>query len=327
MVRNNMVSMREIVATDFVFPGQQQLYRGKVRDVYDLGQTMLMVATDRYSAFDRNLAVIPGKGEVTTATSRWWFDQMAPVTPNHIIGYPDPNVTWCKKYPVVPLEMVVRGHITGVTTTSLWHHYSQGRRDFGSFVLPDGLVKNQRLPEPVLTPTTKFEAHDRFLTPQEAIAEKLVDAPTWERLAGIALQLFRTGQRLADDKGLVLVDTKYEFGIDEDGNPVLIDELHSQDSSRYWLAEQYQAQLAKGEEPDYHDKEFLRLWFKQRFDPYSNQLAPNAPPAVLSEMLRRYVVVQERLTGQPFVFSQAVNPLERIDCNVRKALSGEVYET
>lgn len=309
--------------TNFSLPGQKGVYHGKVRDVYDMGDSLLMVATDRYSAFDRNLALIEHKGELLVATSRWWFEQTSSIVKNHIISYPDPNVVWAKKYKVVPIEMVVRGYITGVTNTSLWHNYSEGQRDFGEFTLPDGLHKNQKLPEPVLTPTTKFEKHDRPLTPQEAVAEGLVAADVWERMKQVALELFRFGQKTAESKGLVLVDTKYEFGLDEQNNLVLIDEIHTQDSSRYWRADTYQAHIDNGEEPDNYDKEFLRLWFKARFDPYADTQAPVPPLAVLDELTARYVYIYEQLTGQVFTPALAGDIPARIEANILKALGAK----
>lgn len=306
--------------TDFIFPGQTAVYHGKVRDVYDLGDTMLFIATDRYSAFDRNLALIPKKGELLTATSKWWFEQTEPIIPNHIIGYPDPNVAWGKKYKVIPIEMIVRGYITGVTNTSLWHNYSQGQRNFGDFTLPDGLKKNEALPHPVLTPTTKFEVHDRNLTPKEAVAEGLVDEAVWEKLQKVALELFTFGQKMAAEKGLILVDTKYEFGTDEEGNIVLIDEIHTQDSSRYWRADSYQASLDAGNEPDNYDKEYLRIWFKERFDPYAENESPEVPVEVIEELKNRYIYVYEQLTGQSFTPSSSEDLLTRIETNIQKAL-------
>lgn len=309
-----------ITGTDYHFPGQRAVYRGKVRDVYDLVDSLLLVATDRYSAFDRNLAVIPHKGELLTAVSRWWFDQTASIVKNHIINYPDPNVVWCKKYKVVPIEMIVRGYITGVTNTSLWHNYSQGQRDFGDFTLPEGLHKNQQLPEPVLTPTTKFEIHDRPLTPAQAVEEGLVDPEIWKQLQIVALKLFTFGQQKAAEKGLILVDTKYEFGLDEDNNLVLIDEIHTQDSSRYWRTDTYQAKIDAGEEPDNYDKEFLRLWFKARFDPYNDTEAPVPPQEILDELISRYTYVYEQLTGTPFTPDTNPDPLARIEANILSAL-------
>ncbi len=309
-----------ITETDFHFPGQQAVYHGKVRDVYDLGDSLLFVASDRYSAFDRNLALVPHKGELLTAISKWWFEQTAHIVPNHIIGYPDPNVAWGKKFQVVPLEMIVRGYITGVTNTSLWHTYSGGQRDYGDFTLPDGLRKNQKLPQPVLTPTTKFETHDRNLTPAEAVSEGLIDAGIWEKLQKIALELFAFGQKTAAEKGLILVDTKYEFGTDADGNIFLIDEVHTPDSSRYWRADTYEASLAAGKEPENYDKEYMRLWYKERFDPYADGEPPEVPPEVITELRNRYAYVYERLTGGTFVPPEETEVLRRIETNVTKAL-------
>ncbi len=309
--------------TDFVLPGQQAVYHGKVRDVYDFGDRLMLVASDRYSAFDRILATVPNKGALLTATSRWWFEQTAHIVPNHIISYPDPNVAYCHKYEVIPLEMVVRGYITGVTNTSLWHTYSAGQRDYGTFTLPDGLKKNDKLPQPVLTPTTKFEAHDRNLTPDEAVTEGLLSAAIWERVSEIALELFRFGQQTAEAKGLLLVDTKYEFGLSSKGEVVLIDEIHTQDSSRYWLGETYAQRIAAGEEPENYDKEFLRLWFKERFDPYADTPAPEVPTEVIAELERRYRFVYESLSGQIFPSyedGEDGEPASRIEKNVQKAL-------
>lgn len=309
--------------TNFELPGLKQLYHGKVRDVYDMGDSLFMVATDRYSAFDRNLALVQHKGELLTAISKWWFEQTSSIVPNHIIDYPDPNVAWCKKYEVIPIEMIVRGYITGVTNTSLWHTYSQGQRDYGDFTLPDGLSKNQKLPQPVLTPTTKFEKHDRPLTPQEAVQEGLVAPEVWEKLQTIALELFTHGQEFASEAGLLLVDTKYEFGLDEQGNIVLIDEIHTPDSSRYWLLDSYQQKIDAGEEPDNYDKEYMRLWYKERFDPYADGDAPEVPQEVVDELSRRYIYVYEQLTGFKYQPSTDNDPLTRIEANIRNALESK----
>lgn len=314
--------MQTIDTTDFHFPNQKAVYHGKVRDVYDLGDKLIFITTDRYSAFDRVLASVPHKGALLTGISNWWFDQTSSIIKNHVLSSPDPNVTIGKKYKVVGIEMVVRGYITGVTNTSLWHTYSEGQRDFGDFTLPEGLKKNQKLPQPVLTPTTKFEEHDRNLTPAEAVAEGLVDTQIWEQLQKVALELFEFGQKTAASRGLVLVDTKYEFGQDEAGNLVLIDEIHTPDSSRYWLAETYQAAVDAGTEPDNYDKEFLRLWFKDRFDPYKDAEAPVPTPEIIAELTKRYTYVYEQLTGQKFVpVDESADVLKRIETNVLKELS------
>lgn len=306
--------------TDFKLPGCSAVYHGKVRDVYDFGDRLMLVASDRYSAFDRILASVPNKGALLTATSRWWFEQTASIVPNHIISYPDPNVAYCHKYEVIPLEMVVRGYITGVTNTSLWHTYSEGQRDYGTFTLPDGLQKNDKLPEPVLTPTTKFEVHDRNLTPAEALTEGLLKEDVWQRVSKIALELFRFGQKASEAKGLLLVDTKYEFGLTPEGEIVLIDEIHTQDSSRYWLGETYGDRIAAGQEPDNYDKEYLRLWFKELFDPYADTPAPAVPTEIIAELERRYRFVYEKLTGTAFEQPEATNIEKRIENNLLKTL-------
>ncbi len=318
-----MTERHTIAGTAFNLPGQKAVYHGKVRDVYEFGESLMMVASDRYSAFDRSLAIIPDKGHLLTQISRWWFEQTAGIIKNHVLSYPDNNVAWCKKYKVVPIEMVVRGYITGVTSTSLWHNYSRGQRDFGDFVLPEGLTKNQRLPQAVLTPTTKFEEHDRNLKPEEAVKEGLIDEAVWKKMKTAALELFRFGQETAARKGLILVDTKYEFGLDEKGNLFLIDEIHTPDSSRYWLADTYQQRIEEGQEPDYYDKEFLRLWFKERFDPYGDTEAPEAPAELIDELRSRYIFIYERLTGQKFVPDDGADPVARIEKNLTAALEAK----
>ncbi len=312
-----MELMQTIDKTDFQFPGQKSVHHGKVRDMYDLSEKLIFVTTDRYSAFDRVLASVPHKGELLTAISSWWFTQTNPIIKNHVISVPDPNVTIGKKYKVIPIEMVVRGYITGVTNTSLWHNYILGQRDFGNFTLPEGLKKNHKLPQPVLTPTTKFEEHDRNLMPDAAVKEGLVSQDTWAQLQKIALELFAFGQKTAASKGLILVDTKYEFGQDAAGGVVLIDEIHTPDSSRYWAADSYQASIDAGLEPENYDKEFLRLWFKERFDPYMDNEAPEPLPEIISELTNRYIYVYEHLTGRTFEpedYNQDV--LKRIESNV-----------
>ena len=238
--------------TDFKNLGEK--YVGKVRDVYNQKDKVIMISTDRYSAFDRNLALIPCKGQVLTQTSKFWFEQTQDIVPNHVIDFPDPNVVVGKKCTVLPVEMVVRGYITGVTGTSLWTSYQKGERNFGDFVLPDGMKKNQKLDKPVLTPTTKHEAHDRNLTSKMVVEEKLMAPEIWEKVSNIAIKLFVRGQEVALERGLILVDTKYEFGLDEKGEITLIDEIHTPDSSRYWQAATYQARIDQGLEPENFDK-------------------------------------------------------------------------
>ena len=292
--------------------------KGKVRDVYDQGDKLVLIATDRYSAFDRNLTLIPLKGQALTAITAFWFDKTKQIVPNHVIGIPDPNVIIAKKCEVIPIEVVVRGYITGVTSTALWTKYQEGERDFGSFILPEGLKKNQKLERPVLTPTTKSDVHDRPITVKEIIEEGLVESKRWQQVEDVAFRLFEFGQKLALGKGLILVDTKYEFGIAPDGTLTLIDEIHTPDSSRYWQAGSYEERFEQALEPEYFDKEFLRLWFKEHCDPYKDKILPEAPKDKIAELAHRYVQICEQLTGEEFRIDFELNPEERIRKNLEK---------
>jgi len=291
--------------------------RGKVRDQYDLGDRVVLVTTDRQSAFDRVLAAIPFKGQVLNLTSAWWFEQTAHLLPNHVLAVPDPNVTVARKCEVFPIEFVVRGYVTGTTNTALWTVYKNGAREYCGNVLPEGLAKNQRLPAAIITPTTKEERHDRPIAPREIVSEGWMAARDWERCRDAALALFAFGQQKAAEHGLVLVDTKYEMGRDADGRILLIDELHTPDSSRYWLADSYAARFAAGLEPENIDKEFLRLWFAEHCDPYHDAELPPAPDDLVIELSRRYIFLYEKITGCPFAFPDAhVRVAERIARNL-----------
>lgn len=291
-----MVAILE--GTDFDFLGRK--YTGKVRDVYEQPDRLILVSTDRHSSFDRIIAHIPLKGQVLNQISAFWFERTRDIVPNHVIATPDPNVTVGRKCKTVPVEAVVRGYISGVTGTSLWTHYAAGKRDFGNFRLPDDMKKNQKLPEPVFTPSTKEEAHDRPMSPQELVAEGFASREMIELIERTAIALYKRGAEIAAERGLILVDTKYEFGTDENGKLVLIDEIHTPDSSRYWQLDSYQQRFDKGEEPDYFDKEFLRLWFKEHCDPYKDAVLPPAPPELVAEMSRRYIKMYEQITGTAF---------------------------
>ncbi|OGI65213.1 phosphoribosylaminoimidazolesuccinocarboxamide synthase [Candidatus Nomurabacteria bacterium RIFCSPLOWO2_01_FULL_39_18] len=307
--------MNILEKTDFKNLGEK--YVGKVRDVYIQPDRVIMVSTDRYSAFDRNLALIPCKGQVLTQVSKFWFEQTKDIVPNHVIDFPDPNVVVGKKCEVLPVEIVPRGYITGVTGTSLWTLYQKGQRDFGDFTLPDGMKKNQKLEKVVLTPTTKHETHDRPLSSKEVVDGGYMTKDQWERVSDISLKLFKRGQEIALQKGLILVDCKYEFGIDEKGELMLIDELHTPDSSRYWQANSYQARIEQGLEPENFDKEFLRLWFKDNCDPYKDEKLPEAPAEMVNELSRRYVKICEQITGMPFEVESG-DIEKRIENNLKK---------
>lgn len=307
---------RVLEKTDFQNLGERR--QGKVRDIYTQADKIILVSTDRYSAFDRNLALIPFKGHVLTQTSRFWFDRTKDIIQNHIISSPDPNAVVVKKCSVIPIEMVVRGYITGVTGTSLWTLYQKGQRDFGDFTLPDGMTKNQKLDQPILTPTTKSDEHDKPLTTAEIIKEQIVPKELWEQLADIAIKLFKKGQEVALQRGLILVDTKYEFGLDENGKLMLIDEIHTPDSSRYWQADSYQARIDEGLEPQNFDKEFLRLWFKEHSNPYEDKILPPAPADMVMELASRYIQIYEQITGEKFETDLQTPILERIENNLKQ---------
>jgi phosphoribosylaminoimidazole-succinocarboxamide synthase len=275
--------------------------RGKVRDSYALpGGRRALVASDRLSAFDRIIAAIPYKGQVLNQLAAWWFEQTADVVGNHVLSVPDPNVTICREATTLPVEIVVRGYITGVTDTALWTLYDAGVPKPYGLDLPAGLRKNDRLPTPVITPTTKGGPgeHDERLSEDEVVARGLVSAERWAEVRRVALEVFRRGSEVAARAGLILVDTKYEMGI-IDGRLCLIDEIHTPDSSRYWIAAGYEAAHARGEEPEGLDKEYVRRWLKSVG--YGGEgPPPPMPPDVKVELARRYIAAFERLTGVTF---------------------------
>lgn len=278
---------------------------GKVRDIYDNGDgTLSIITTDRYSAFDRVLAAVPYKGQVLNQLSLWWFDQLKDIVPNHVIRAIDTNIVLVKKVRPLPIEVIVRGYITGVTSTALWTNYNNGQRDFGDFTLPEGMRKNQKLPQPVLTPTTKSDLGDKNVSTKEIVEMGLLDLALWQKISDIAIKVFKRGQELALKRGLILVDTKYEFGIDDAGNLLLIDEVHTPDSSRYWQADSYQERFDKGEEQKNFDKEFLRLWFKDNCDPYNDKVLPQAPEEMIIELSKRYIQIYEQISGLPLESSR-----------------------
>lgn len=280
-------------------------YRGKVRDTYELDNRLLLITTDRHSAFDRFLGTIPFKGQVLNQVSHWWFDKTRHIVPNHVVGMPDPNATLAKKCQVFPIEFVVRGYISGVTGTSLWTHYAKGIRNYCGNELPEGLIKNQALAAPILTPTTKETEHDRPITPEEIIADGFMSKEHWEQASKIALELFNFGSNVANKHGLILVDTKYEMGLDEQGVITLVDEIHTPDSSRYWLKETYEERFRQGQEPENIDKEFFRLWFSKHCDPYQDPVLPTPPEELVVTLSERYLTLYEKILNEQFAFPSA----------------------
>jgi phosphoribosylaminoimidazole-succinocarboxamide synthase len=276
-------------------------YVGKVRDTYDVGDgRLLLITTDRQSGFDRMLGAIPFKGQVLNRTSLYWFEKTKHIIANHVLGSPHANALVGRKCRVLPIEFVVRGYMTGSTDTSIWTQYNKGSRNYCGHVLADGMRKNEKLPASIVTPTTKEAKHDRPITAKEIVDEGWLTAAEWDFASAKALELFAFGQELAATRGLILVDTKYEFGVDEAGEILLIDEIHTPDSSRYWIADSYAERVAAGLEPDMIDKEFFRLWFRERCDPYSDEPLPVAPDELIAELASRYIQLFEKITGMEF---------------------------
>ena len=291
--------------------GSAKKKTGKVRDQYDLGGALALITTDRQSAFDRVLASIPFKGQVLNLASAWWFEETKHIIDNHIINVADPNVIVAKKCKVFPIEFVVRGFITGSTSTSLWTVYNNGDREYCGNSLPEGLKKNQKLVKNMLTPTTKEEHHDRPISPAEIVSENWMTQEDWDYCSEKAMELFEFGQKKAKENGMILVDTKYEMGIDENGVITLIDEIHTPDSSRYWIAKSYNDRIEKNKEPQNIDKEFLRLWFVDNCDPYNDETLPDAPLDLVAELSSRYIYLYETITGGIFPFPDAGKPIQK----------------
>lgn len=294
-------------------------YFGKVRDCYDLPDgTRLLVTTDRLSAFDQILAVIPWKGQVLTQLARYWFERTADIAANHVLSYPDPNVVLGRKLRILPVEIVIRGYLAGTTSTSILTQYSKGLRQMYGHRLPDGLRPNEALPQAIITPTSKaFDGgHDEPLTADEIVGTGLLTQVQWDEVSATALALFARGQKMAAERGLILVDTKYEFGTDADGNILLADEIHTPDSSRYWMVKGYQQAFESGTRPPSFDKDVIRAWVVARCDPYKDKI-PVIPPEMIEQTAQVYIDAFETITGQPFVPDlSGPTPLDRIRTNL-----------
>jgi phosphoribosylaminoimidazole-succinocarboxamide synthase len=309
------------VLQDATIPELPNHYCGKVRDNYDLEDgRRIIIATDRLSAFDRIIAAIPLKGQVLTQIARFWFDATRDICPNHVIEYPDPNVLVGRRLAIMPVEIVVRDYLTGTTGTSIWPMYRAGRREIYGIRLPEGLRENQKLPSTIITPTTKaFDGkHDEPLTPDEITRRGLLTQQQWRTTAELALRLFARGREIAAQRGLILVDTKYEFGFDAAGRIILADELHTPDSSRYWLAASYEPRFGAGRPPESLDKDFVRRWVSEHCDPYRDPI-PAIPRDIVLEAARIYIDVYETITGESFVVRQPEIPvLARIRANLAR---------
>lgn len=307
------------ILRDATIPELPNHYRGKVRDNYDLPDgRRIIIATDRLSAFDIVLTAIPLKGQVLTQLARFWFDATRDLCPNHVLDYPDPNVLVCRKLKILPVEIVVRDYMAGTTSTSIWSMYKTGRREMYGIRFPEGLRENEKLPETVVTPTTKAAdgAHDEPLTPEEIVGRGLLTEAQWRAASERALALFARGREMARERGLILVDTKYEFGFDPQGHILLADEIHTPDSSRYWFLESYAERFAAGERPESFDKDFVRTWVTARCNPYRDPI-PEIPRDIVLEAARIYVEAFETITGRPFDLPDPKQPiLERIRANL-----------
>ncbi|HEX8965569.1 MAG TPA: phosphoribosylaminoimidazolesuccinocarboxamide synthase [Patescibacteria group bacterium] len=292
--------------------------QGKVRDMYEKDGKLIIITTDRQSAFDVILGHIPYKGAVLNLVSAFWFENTKDIVENHVISVPDPNVLISKKCKGIPIEMIIRGYISGSTNTSIWYSYNKGERNIYGLDFPDGLKKNQKLPKPVITPTTHAEygGHDKRLTREEILASNIVDPKIYKQMEEITYALYKRGNEIANKAGLILVDTKYEFGL-VDGKLILMDEVHTPDGSRFWIKDTYKERFEKGEEPENFDKEFIRLWYAQRIDPYKDKI-PAMPQDLVVAASKRYIEIYERLTGEKFnVFAYPIE--KRILQNLKKA--------
>ena len=301
-------------------PALGKKYSGKVRDFYLKDDKRITITTDRQSAFDLILGHIPFKGAVLNQLAAFWFEKTKHIVPNHVISVPDPNVLISRQCQSFPVEIVVRGYLTGVANTSIWYSYEKGERTIYGIPFPDGMFKNQKLPTPIITPTTHPEAgsnkHDERLTKEQIIKENIVDKALYEQAEKVALKLFDFGSKWCSKHGLILVDTKYEFGLYK-GKLMLIDEIHTPDSSRFWIADTYTKQIKKGLEPENFDKEFIRLWYTKRVNPYKDTIPP-MPEELIIQAAKRYIGAYEKLTGKTFkAFDYPIE--KRIKQNLKKA--------
>ncbi len=304
------------------FPGLGERLQGKVRESYvksdDEGRRIrTIVVTDRISAMDVLLGTIPFKGQVLNGIAAYWFEQTADLVPNHLLGVPDPSVSVVEECEVFSAEMIVRGYLTGSSSTSIWTHYDQGAREYCGFHLPDGMTKHQALPSPILTPTTKAPAgeHDELTTKQALIERGIFTAEQWEQVEAMCLELFACGSKLAAERGLILVDTKYELGRRADGTIVFVDEIHTPDSSRYWYASGYEEALGQGKDPRALDKEYLRRYLVDQ-GYRGDGPPPELPDEVRVEAAARYVEIFELVTGEDFVCTLEP-PIDRIRRNLK----------
>ncbi len=291
---------RTLERTDFAGLGRR--LEGKVRDMYLAGERRLIVVTDRVSCFDVVVGTLPFKGQVLNQLAAFWFEHTADLAANHLLEVPDPNASWVRECSPLPVEFVVRGYLTGSTKTSIWTAYARGERVYCGHRLPEGLRQHEPLPQPLLTPTTKAEkgAHDELTSRDALVAGGVISAEHYDRAGEIALALFAEGQGWAASRGLILVDTKYEIGLDAEGRLVVIDEIHTPDSSRYWYRDPYERALAEGRDPEALDKEYVRRWLGRERGYQGQGPPPEIPVDVRCEAARRYIEAYEQITGRDF---------------------------
>ena len=321
ITREQIQSQLDNCLLEAKFPQWESRYkRGKVRDMYLLDNHRVLITTDRQSAFDHVLGTIPLKGQVLNRIAQYWFEQTQDIAPNQIISVPDANVTVARELDILPVEVVVRKYMTGSSDTAIWTHYNSGVRHYCGHTLPDGMVKNQPFDEAIITPTTKDEVHDELISRDEIIAQGLVPEDTWAQVEEIAFALFARGEELAAKQGLVLVDTKYEMGLDADGRITLADEIHTPDSSRFWISDTYAERHARGEEPESLDKEFLRLWLRDKG--ISDDNIPELDDEIRIQVAERYIDLFQRVTGADFDAELGATPvLQRIEERIAEYLN------
>jgi phosphoribosylaminoimidazole-succinocarboxamide synthase len=305
-----------LTGTDFPTLGKK--YEGKVRDNYTSNDgKRIIIVSDRISAFDRVLGTLPLKGQILNHIAAFWFEQTKGVAPNHVIFVPDPNVLIAEECTPLPVEMIVRAYLTGSTSTSIWVHYQKGAREFCGHALPEGMKKHQKLPEPILTPSTKAAHGDHDVSASRDEILKLTGMPAkdFDEAADYAMKLFAFGQRLCQKQGLILVDTKYEFGKTKDGRIVVIDEIHTPDSSRFWFESTYADRVARLEDPESFDKEYVRRYLVGKGFKGDGPI-PEIPDDVRVEATLRYIQAIETITGAPFE-PNLEDPLLRIRRNLQ----------
>lgn len=304
------------------YPKLGKKHSGKVRDWYVKDNLRILIATDRVSAFDKILGLVPFRGTVLNKLSEFWFEATRDIISNHMIGVIDPNVMLVSECLALPVEVVVRAYITGVTETSLWKQYSEGKRIIYGIKFPDGLIKNQKLKKPIITPTTRATGvggHDEPITAQEIVKQKLVNANIWKQIEKVAIKLFEKGSKICEKGGFILADTKYEFGLDRSGKLILIDEIHTPDSSRLWLKRTYRQRFKNGQEVENYDKEVMRLWFSdQGYTGHGKP--PKMPDTLIAKIATRYMEVYEKITQEKFEINLAVAPKQRIAESLSKLI-------